>query len=262
MQEDAVDDQEVSLVGGNMSAVVRRGQTVRRTAGPWTPTIHHLLDHLRRHGITWLPRPLGIDERGREVLTYLPGTVPNYPLPPWVWTERVLTDAAARLAELHQASAGFDVADAVWQLPAHEPVEVICLNDVAPYNMVFDTDHQLVAMIDIDTASPGPRARDLAYLAYRLVPLTQAADTGYDAVSMTVRRQRLAQICRAYAAAGDQITVAAEDVLRTGVDRLNDLAAFTARRAAAGADQVADHVQLYLDDAGWIERHLDDLQPG
>lgn len=262
VDEDASEDEEVALPGGNMSTVVRRGQTVRRTAGPWTPTIHRLLDHLRTHGVTWLPRPLGLDERGREVLTYLPGTVPNYPLPPWVWTERVLVDATARLAELHRASTSFDVAGAVWQLPAHEPVEVICLNDVAPYNMVFGPDHQLVAMIDIDTASPGPRARDLAYLAYRLVPLTQAEDTGVGPLSMAARRHRLALICGAYAAAGDQITVAAPDVLRTAVDRLDDLAAFTAARAAAGAEQVADHVQIYRDDAGWIRRHLDDLQPG
>jgi hypothetical protein len=55
-----------------MSTVVRRGQTVHRGAGPWTPTIHRLLEHLHSHGITWLPRPRGLDEQGREVLTYLP----------------------------------------------------------------------------------------------------------------------------------------------------------------------------------------------
>ena len=33
---------EVALEGGNMTAVFRVGDTVRRAAGPWTPTIHQL----------------------------------------------------------------------------------------------------------------------------------------------------------------------------------------------------------------------------
>ena len=147
----AGEDEEV-LTGGNMSTVVRRGATVRRTAGPWTPTVHRLLEHLHAAGATGLPRPLGVDGQGREVLTYLPGTVPAYPMPRWLWAEQVLLDAGARLAEVHRASAGFDRTGAVWQLPAHEPAEVICLNDVAPYNMVFDQAHRLVGLIDVDVA--------------------------------------------------------------------------------------------------------------
>ena len=34
---------EVVLCGGNMTPVVRVGDTVRRATGPWTPTIHALL---------------------------------------------------------------------------------------------------------------------------------------------------------------------------------------------------------------------------
>ena len=41
---------EKVLTGGSMTAVVRVGNTVRRTAGPWTPTIHMLLRHLRGNG--------------------------------------------------------------------------------------------------------------------------------------------------------------------------------------------------------------------
>lgn len=252
---------EVALAGGNMSDVVRRGQAVHRGAGPWTPTIHRLLDHLHARGVTWLPRPLGLDEQGREVLTYLPGTVPSYPMPSWVWSEEVLIDAGRRLAQVHRASAGFDTTGAVWQIPAHSPPEVICLNDAAPYNMVFDDAHQLTGVIDLDTASPGPRVWDLANLAYRLAPLTQVEDTGDGLPSLTVRRHRLKLLCRAYAGAGDRVAVGAHAVLRTAIARLEDLAAFTAARAAAGATQVAAHVQAYRDDARWVEEHLKDLVP-
>ena len=210
VQHDDSSEPEVALAGGNMSQVVRRGQAVHRTAGPWTPTVHRLLDHLHANGVTWLPRPLGLDDQGREVLTYLPGTVPSYPMPSWVWSEDVLVGAGRRLAQIHQASAAFDTTDATWQLPAHTPAEVICLNDVAPYNMVFDDAHQLTGFIDVDTASPGPRAWDLAYLAYRLAPLSQFEDTGADPPSMAFRGSRLELLCRAYAEAGDQVPISRE----------------------------------------------------
>ena len=59
----------------------------------------------------------------------------------------------------------------MWQSPTREPAEVVCHNDFAPYNTVF-RDRRLTGVIDWDMASPGPRVRDLSYLAYRLVPLT------------------------------------------------------------------------------------------
>lgn len=261
MPEDVSDEPEVVLAGGNMSDVVRRGSAVHRTAGPWTPTIHRLLEHLHGHGVGWLPRPLGLDDQGREVLTYLPGTVPSYPLPAWVWSEEVLAEAGRRLAQIHQASAGFDATDAVWQLPAHAPAEVICLNDVAPYNMVFDDAHRLTGFIDVDTASPGPRVWDVAYLAYRLVPLSPAGDTGAGLPSLAARRHRLQLLCAAYAGAGDRVPVEPRSVLSTSIGRLDELADFTAARAAAGASHVAAHVQGYRADAGWVADHLEGLLP-
>ena len=247
---------EIVLAGGNMTAVVRRGDTVHRTAGPWTPTIHRLLDHLGAAGIDGLPRPVGFDEQGREVLTYLPGTVPSYPLPTWVWTDLVLRKTATLLARIHQAGTTFDRADAVWQLPSHEPAEVICLNDMAPYNMVFDDDHRFSGLIDLDTAAPGPRVWDLAYLAYRLVPLSAVEDTGIGSITLEERYRRLDLLTTAYATAGDQVAIGTTDILRTAVTRLHELAEFTAERAAAGAAQVASHVEIYRCDAEWIAGDL------
>ena len=66
------------LAGGNMSSgVVRVGDTVRRPAGPWTPAVHALLTHLHAAGFPGAPRPLGIDEHGREVLTFIPARLPD-----------------------------------------------------------------------------------------------------------------------------------------------------------------------------------------
>ena len=64
---------EIRLDGGNAGGAVRVGDTVRRAGGPWTPSVHALLAHLSGRGFAGSPRPLGIDEQGREVLTFLAG---------------------------------------------------------------------------------------------------------------------------------------------------------------------------------------------
>jgi hypothetical protein len=64
---------EEILVGGNVAPGVHRvGQTLRRPTGPWTLAVHQLLRHLERVGFRGAPRALGIDERGREILTFVP----------------------------------------------------------------------------------------------------------------------------------------------------------------------------------------------
>src|SRR5215813_12167212 len=59
---------------GNVGGAVRFGDTVRRPTGPWTPAVHALLDHLAGR-LPCVPRVLGFDEAGREILEYLPGDV-------------------------------------------------------------------------------------------------------------------------------------------------------------------------------------------
>ena len=233
-------DEEV-LVGGNSSTVVRVGDTVHRPSGPWTPAVHQLLTTLRAAGVTEIPEPFGLDEEGREVLSYLPGIVGNYPMPPWMWSRTILHEAGALLRRVHDASVPLAHRAAIWQMPAHEPIEVVCLNDVAPYNMVFQDGH-ITGLIDVDMASPGPRIWDLAYLAYRLVPLGEYTDE--DVPDSDARPGRLAALIRAY---GYDFAQAA--ILRTAADRLADLAVFTDRRATdTGSNDFVDHAALYRRD--------------
>ena len=239
------------LTGGNMSGVVRFADRVHRAAGAWTPTVHRLLRHLHDRGVPGVPYPVGLDADGREIVTYVPGTVPQDPMPDWVWTDAVLAAAGRRLATLHDATLDLDRHDSHWQSPSHQPAEVVCHNDFAPYNLVFDDDHALTGVIDWDTASPGPRVWDLAYLAYRLVPLAHPANPDLPDSGLADRRRRLALLCHAY---GHGLTPGA--VAAVGVDRLHEMAEFTARRAAAGAVHVAGHVRLYRTDAEWLAAHL------
>src|SRR5690606_38124542 len=81
----AADETGGDFTGGNVNEMARVGDTVRRTSGPWTPTIHALLAWVRAQGVQRLPTPLGVDDRGREVLSYLAGETAGWPVPAWVW---------------------------------------------------------------------------------------------------------------------------------------------------------------------------------
>ncbi len=150
--------------------MVRIGDTVRRLSHSWSPRVHDLLVRLRDTEFDGAPHPLGIDEHGRDVLTYLPGDVGHYPWTPEVSSEAALTSAGHLLRRFHDATA--EVAGTWldgWRWPPREPVEVICHNDCAPYNCVYDGD-RAYALIDFDTAGPGLRSWDLAYALYRFAP--------------------------------------------------------------------------------------------
>ena len=236
---------EVPLTGGNMGAVTRLGDEVRRAAGEWTPAVHALLDAYARAGITATPRVVGTTADGRERLSYLPGLVPDS-LPPWLWTDAVLVDAARLLRRLHDASlelARAPSASLIWRSPVREPVEVVCHNDFAPYNLVF-TDARLTGVIDFDYASPGPRSWDLAYLAYRLAPLTGWTNPDEPA-SETERRTRVARLLETY---GTELSVA--DLLPVVVARLEALAAFSESAAVTlGNPELIEHAAGYRADA-------------
>ncbi|WP_340024016.1 aminoglycoside phosphotransferase family protein [Paenibacillus sp. FSL K6-1096] len=167
---------EERLTGGNVNELVRIGDTVRRPTGYWSPNVHELLLHLEQQEFAGAPRFFGLDEEGREIVSFLPGEVAgnDYPeLAPYMWSDRVLTGIARLLRRYHDATQGFvPKADRQWQhiYTGAEAQEVICHNDAAPYNMVFQHE-QPVALIDFDTAGPGPRMWDIAYSLYTSVPL-------------------------------------------------------------------------------------------
>jgi hypothetical protein len=247
--------EEVVLSGGNMTPVVRVGETVRRATGPWTPTIHALLAHLRAAGFDMVPEPLGIDEQGREIISLLPGRVATYPLADYVLAEPTLVRVAGMLRAFHDATATFATpADAVWQWPAHAPVEVVCHNDFAPYNLMFEAGEP-TGVIDFDLASPGPRVWDMAYTAYRFVPLTAPENPDVANPGDAEVRRRLAVFTDAYGVA----RIAPADVIASAIAKLRELVTFIVTSAAAGdpAQQVVlarGDTKIYEADIAYLER--------
>jgi hypothetical protein len=169
---------EELLSDGVLGSVVRVGDTVRRRAGPWTPSVHALLGHLRRAGFDGAPAPLGVDEEWREVLTYVPGRSAHPDLRRHAGSDAQLADVARLVRRAHDALATFTPAsDAVWQLEPGRPGrrrlrpgEIVCHNDLAPFNLIVDGDGPR-ALIDWDLAAPGPAIVDVAHAVRRFVPL-------------------------------------------------------------------------------------------
>ena len=244
-----VEPGEIPLAGGNMGTVTRLGDKVRRQAGPWTANVHRLLDVYADAGIDQTPRALGFTADGRERLTFLPGTVANDPRA-WLWTAAILAAAGRLVRRLHDASVPLAGITEGWRSPVHTPAEVVCHNDLAPYNLVFD-DGLLRGLIDFDYASPGPRAWDLAYLAYTLAPLN-----GEPVFTASERRLRVDVLVDAY---GPGPT--AEAVLAAVPPKLDELAAFSDRMAVELANpELAVHASRYRADAARLRTSR--LAPG
>jgi Phosphotransferase enzyme family len=176
-------DGEIPLLGGRLNRVVRVGDTVRRPGGPWTPTVQALLRHVREHGFDHAPEPLGWDDQGREVLSYLPGITvgPGPDWPEWVWDEGLLADVGRVTAAYHRASVEFRPEGIVaWESgPAGlGPEQIVCHHDLAPYNLVFEGG-QVCGIIDWDLAGPGTVRSELAFVAWQWVPFHDPFVTRY-----------------------------------------------------------------------------------
>ncbi len=150
------------------------GRTVRRPVGPWTPAVHELLSWLADEGLGGIPHVSGIDEDGREIVSYIEGR--GVPVDDEVVLDTVLGEAVAWLRDYHDIVEDFRPdGPRVWRQTGDEPVElaedqIICHNDPGAYNWIIQSGH-FVAMIDWDLAGPGRRIDDLAFLCWTGIPL-------------------------------------------------------------------------------------------
>lgn len=146
--------------------MVRVGESVRRPAQPWTASVAALLGHLQEVGFGGAPRSLGIDDQGREVVTYLPSERT------WPYAEEVLVATAQLLRRLHDALDGFAApSGAVWALPRGGAAGLrFGHNDIGPLNTVY-RDGLPYAFIDWELAGPAPALYDIVEAALNFVPL-------------------------------------------------------------------------------------------
>ena len=232
------------LAGGNSNQVFKQGQTVVRQTGAWSPFVHALLGYLTAHGFTESPVLLEATPT-HERLSFIAGEVGNDPLKPHMQSDGMVIEAAQLLRRFHDLTADFVIPpDAQFLLPTQSPHEVICHNDFAPYNLVFQGEH-IVGMIDFDAAAPGNRLWDIAYAVYRFAPLvTDAHCLAMGWQHVPDRQARLMLFCDAY---GLENRV---PLIETVIRRIEALVRYMQATASN-----LEHIPIYLADLEYIRTH-------
>jgi aminoglycoside phosphotransferase (APT) family kinase protein len=141
-------------------------------------------------------------EAGTEEVTFLDGTVPSGGASPdYLWQDDALTAVAKLIRRFHDAAATFtQPPGAIWQQTAACPSggDVICHNDLAPWNTVFAGERP-AAFIDWDLAAPGPRWWDVCYALWHFVPLYgDPSSDPFDVAQFEPRARRNRLFCDAY----------------------------------------------------------------
>ena len=223
---------EELLAGGRQTqGVVRLRDTVRRPMGPHSEFVHELLRYLEDFGFEGAPRLLGVDGRGREILTFIEGGVLHDPAV-YSPSDAMLTKAAELIRRFHDATAGSRLAG---------DAEIVCHNELGPHNTVFAGDVP-IAFIDWDDAAPGTRLFDLANAIWSF------ADVGEAGGSMASQARRIRLMCDAY---GWDDTGMIVDEIQA------DLRRALANHERAGGRKPAE---IFREMVLWMDTHATDLE--
>ncbi|WP_026695481.1 phosphotransferase [Peribacillus kribbensis] len=250
-------ENEERLTGGNVSIVTRLGNTVRREIKAGSSRIHKLLKHLEDKGFSYSPKFLGIDEKGREILSFIEGEAGNYPLKEYMWSNDVLKEIAGMLRRYHDSVSDLSW-EAGWKPLDHtpHPFEVLCHNDFAIYNIIFKNERP-VGIIDFDVAAPGPRLWDIAYTLYTCVPLSRysLSHSGCDSSELAGRRKERVRLFFEAYGGGMQ-----ENWLEMVLNRLEGLCKTMTRKANEGDPAFQKmieegHLEHYQKDIDFIREH-------
>lgn len=202
---------------------------VRRPPYDNGPFVERVLRWLEAQGFDGTPRFVGVDDDGHELVTFIPGDVPD--------AEAELSDAQiASLGRLlrrtHDALAGAELADGA---------ELVRHGDAGPHNVVFRGD-EAVALIDWEEAAPGDRISDVADVAWCLL------DGRWEHGSPDAVAHRIGVFCRGYGWEHVPAVIAAV---------VTQVEAARAEHLDLGAAQSVAHFDRLL---RWLAEHRERLQ--
>ncbi|WP_308250238.1 phosphotransferase [Sphaerisporangium fuscum] len=241
--------------------VVRVDDTVRRPTKPSSPAVHALLRHLEAAGFDRAPRFLGIDDRGREILSYLPGQAATRPLPVFAVADEALTDLAVLVRRFHDAVRTFvPPPGAVWERGSADDAEPELVGhcDITPENVIFRGKRPW-GLIDFDMARPTTRLFDIVTALRHWAPIADPVDRDPLQRRLDVGA-RLRLFCDAYG-------VSARDRRRLlELSRLRFDRSYVAMRNRAARDG-GGWARMWRDGAGerirraaaWLDANWDEL---
>ena len=245
--------EEVLRGGAVNPSVVRIGDTVHRSACAATPGVHDLLRHLEAKGFDGAPRALGFDRQGREVLSYIDGTVSlDESWPDVLHHDEGLVAVVRLIMRFHDAVADYSP-------PSVGAGEIMCHGDPGPWNIVWRDDSP-VALIDWDFAVPAAALYDVSYVAFEMVPLRdddRCREVGFEVVPDRASRLRL--VCETYGrgATTEKLIDLAERHQQADIDEIEELGPRGVEPFKTFMEQgLADEARAML---GWLRLHREVL---
>jgi tRNA A-37 threonylcarbamoyl transferase component Bud32 len=141
----------IPLTGGRVTKnVTKIGKFVHRPCCNNSSFVHNTLLWKEKKNPTIAPHFIGIDDDGREIITFLEGYSPDNL---GNFSNKQLYNAGKIINNLHNVLSDF---------PDCKYDQTVCHNDLSPCNFMFQNDAPY-AVFDWDTAEIGDPMNDLAY---------------------------------------------------------------------------------------------------
>lgn len=260
-------DNEI-LTGGNVNEGIEKvGDIIYRQQR--NSYLHEFYKYMEEMNFEGVSRFFGVDKMNREKLSFIPGYVPGNSYPncaSYIWSDDNLMKVAKFMKDYHDMSTGFikQAHHLSWSSPLfkQDKCEVICHNDAAPYNFVYQNE-KFVGLIDFDEAYPGTRIWDLAYILYTNIPLASfqpnldKTTRDYLKSDAIIRKKRIKLFFSNY---GQDHTKELFNVLIKRLEALCDLIKYEAMNGNSAFKKMYDQgeVEYYLDEIQFIRSNWKD----
>lgn len=153
-----MEQQEISFSSGeSKQKVVRVGDTVRKEPAENCDFIRKVMIELTNNDFHYSPRYLGMDDKGREIMTYIDGEQMNH-------TEISFDLIKQTLVVLRKFHDIFSKSE----LSGGE--ETLLHSDFSPWNLIVK-DKKLVGVLDFDDVRPGKRIYDVANVCWTFLDI-------------------------------------------------------------------------------------------